>query len=130
MGSLFALLLIADAAKGRLTWDKTESAIKIVCLIAGIGTFSLWHWLRVDHYRKRERITRANWGGVAERFIGTILAQCDEWLLKVSLFANPIAFIEEGYLVCVLGFNERPILERLQDFIPASDSDKVKGNSL
>ena len=40
MGGVFALLLIADAAKGSLTWDKTELAIKIVCLIGtGAGLF-------------------------------------------------------------------------------------------
>ena len=40
VGTVFALLLIVEAAKGRLTWDKAQLVIEIVCLIGGgLGLF-------------------------------------------------------------------------------------------
>jgi hypothetical protein len=40
VGTVFALLLIVEAAKGRLTWDKAQLVIEIVYLIGGgLGLF-------------------------------------------------------------------------------------------
>jgi hypothetical protein len=84
MGGVFALLLIADAARGRLTWDKTELAIKIVRLIgAGMGLFLYGIGFALTT-TVNEKGLGGQVGGVADRFVGTILAQCDESLLKVS----------------------------------------------
>jgi len=130
-GSVLALLLIADAAKGRLTWDKAELAIKIVCLIgAGIGLF-LYGIGFVLTTTVNEKGLRGPSGWVRR----TIYWSDTGSVRRVVVKGIPYLLIQsrsskKEIWFCVPGFNERPILERLQNFIPASDSDKVKGNSL
>jgi hypothetical protein len=131
MGSVFALLLIADAAKGRLTWDKAELAIKIVCLIgAGIGLF-LYGIGFVLTTTVNEKGLRGPSGWVRRTIYWNDIGSVRRVVVKgIPYLLIQSRSSKKEIWFCVLGFNERPILERLQNFIPASDSDKVKGNSL
>jgi hypothetical protein len=131
VGSVFALLLIAQAATERLTWNKTELAIKIVCLIGGgLGLFlfgvgwvcattlndeglhgpTLWGVRRTICWNDIGSVRRVVVKGIPYLLIRSRSSKMEIWF-------------------CVLGFNESAILERLQNFSPASDSDKVRGNS-
>ena len=129
MGSVFALLLIAVAAKG-LTWDKTELAVKIVFLIgAGMGLFLYGigfaltttvneKGLRGPSGCGRRTICWNDIGSVRQ----VVVKGIPYLLIRSRSSKKEICF-------CVLGFDAKPILERLQGFIPASDSDKLKANS-
>jgi hypothetical protein len=131
VGTVFALLLIIEAAKGRLTWDKAPLAVEIVCLIGGgLGLFLYgvgWAFATTVNDQGLHGPTllgRRNmicWNDIGS--VRRVVVKGVPYLLIRSRSAK-----KEIWL-CILGFNERSILERLQNFIPATDPDELKGNS-
>jgi hypothetical protein len=127
VSSVFALLLIIQSGTGRLTWDKARLVIEIMCLIGGgLGLFLYgvgWAFA-----------TTLNDEGLhGPTLLGVRRAICwnDIGLVRrVVVKGIPYLLIrshssKEEIWFCVLGFSEKLILERLQDFIPANDPDKL-----
>jgi hypothetical protein len=131
MGGMLVLLLIADWVKGRLSWDEVQRAVTITCSVGGgiglflyaigwafaatIGESGLYGptlWWR----------TTIGWNDIAS--VRRVTVKGIPYLLVRSRSSNKKIWL------CTLGFKEKPILERLQDFIPTSDSDKIRGNSV
>jgi hypothetical protein len=117
VGSIFALLLIIQTATG-LTWDKAQLAIDIACLIGGgLGLFVYGvGWVFATTLNDEGLHGPTLWGRrtICWNDIGSVR--------RMIVKGIPYLLIQ---WFCVLGLNERLILERLQAFIPASDPDKL-----
>ena len=126
-GTVLALLLTIEAAKGRLTWDKAQLAIGTICVIGGgLGLF----------------LYGAGWAFAAtindEGFRGATL-----WGRRKTIRWNDIGSVRQvtvkgiPYLLirsrsskkeiwfCILGFDKSILLDRLQAFVE-SDADGWK----
>ena len=130
MGGVFALLLIADAAKGSLTWDKAELAIQD----------SLSHWSRCGTFlysigfAVTTTVDEKGLRGPSGWGRRTICWNDIDSVRRVVVKGIPYLLIrsrssKKEIWFCVLDFNERLILDLLRDFVPATDSDEVRGNS-
>jgi hypothetical protein len=124
VATVFALLLIIEAAKGRLTWDKAQLAIGIACVIGGgLGLF----------------LYGAGWAFAAtvndEGLRGATLLGCRKtirWndigsVRQVTVKGIPYLLIrsrssKKEIWFCVLGFDKSILLDRLQAFAE-SDGD-------
>jgi hypothetical protein len=122
VGSVFALLLVIQAATGRLTWDKAQLVIEIVCLIAGgLGLFLYGvGWIFATRLND-EGLHGPTLCGVRRTISWTDIGSVRRVVVKGIPYLLIRSYSKEEIWFCVLGFNERLILERLQDFIRASD---------
>jgi hypothetical protein len=126
VGTVFALLLLSDVVKGRLTWDKAQLAIEITCLIGG-GLGLLVYavgWVFATTLND-EGLHGPILSGVRRTIRWNDIDSARRVVVKGIPYLLVRSHSKEEIWFCVLGFNERLILERLQAFIPASDPDKL-----
>jgi len=131
MGLVFALLMISDAAKGRLTWDKALLATKLVLILGSVMGLFLYAigWAFATGVSD-EGLSGPNTWGVRRTIrwddIGSVR--------KVVVKGIPYLLIrsrssKKQIWFCVLGFKEPTVLERLQTFITTEGASTPSSNS-
>ena len=131
IGSLVTLLLLIDAAKGRLSWNQVGSGLKSVCLIAGgMGVFLYGIGWAFATTVNDEGLRGPNiWGlrrTISWNDIGSVrkvVAKGIPYLLIRSRSSKKQIWF------CVLGFKEPAVLERLQAFITIEAASTPPRNS-
>jgi hypothetical protein len=101
VGTVFALLLIVEAAKGRLTWDKAQLVIEIVCLIGGgLGLFLYGVGWAFATTLNDEGLHGPTLWGVRRTICWNDIGSVRRVVVKgMPYLLISIAFVEEGNLV-------------------------------